>query len=78
MLYVVEVVTSYKVIADVNDVAGKVTQKVGNLAESRQVIGIFKDHDKALKCRHLEASSLQGDTPVEYHYVVIREIDSDF
>ena len=77
MLYVVEVVTEYKVVVDLNALEGKVVNKASNLTESRVIVGIFKDHDNALKCRHLETSALQEDTPAEAHYVVIREIDSD-
>ena len=72
-MYIVEVVESFEIVLS-RDGFGEVTEVEPH--ESRRVVGIFHDRDRAEKCRRLQpefTEDRQGWEP----QVIIREIDSD-
>lgn len=73
-MYIVEVVESFEMVIS-RDGFGEVTEVESH--ESRKVVGIFRDRDRAEQCRRLQPEFVEDRQGWEPQ-VIIREIDSDF
>ena len=74
-MYIVEVVESFEIVIS-RDVFGEAIEVEPH--ESRKVVGIFRDHDRAEQCRRLQPEFVEDDCQEWGLQVIIREIDSDF
>jgi len=72
-MYIVEVVESFEIVIS-RDGFGEVIEVESH--ESRKVVGIFRDRDRAEKCRRLQPEFVEDHQSLEPQ-VIIREIDSD-
>ncbi len=73
-MFIVEIVESFEIVKS-RDGFGEVTEVESH--ESRKVVGIFHDRDRAEKCRRLQPEFVEDREGWEPQ-VIIREIDSDF
>ena len=74
-MYIVEVVESFEIVIS-RDGFGEVTEVEPH--ESRKVVGIFRDRDRAEQCRRLQPEFVEDDCQEWGLQVIIREIDCDF
>ena len=73
-MFIVEIVESFEIVKS-RDGFGEVTEVESH--ESRKVVGIFHDRDRAEKCRRSQPEFVEDREGWEPQ-VIIREIDSDF
>lgn len=75
-MFIVEIVESFEIVIS-RDGFGEVTEVESH--ESRKVVGIFHDRDRAEQCRRLQAEFVEDDERQGWEVqVVVREIYSDF